>query len=102
MVQASTRKNAHVGSPSASGAERNELRRTIAAFFRERREATGMTLEQVATSLPGSDVEQLRAYESGTEAIPLDLIFSLTNLYNIPPEDTLNLIHDVYGEQGRK
>lgn len=100
MTRVPTQKE--LNTPASSGVDRRELRQRIASFFKERRQASGMTVEQVASALPGNDVEQLRAFEAGAEAIPLDLIFSLTNLYNIPPEDTLNLIHDVYGEQARK
>lgn len=98
MSTASTRKHAPAPQPASDWPE---FRKSIASFFRDRREACKMTLQQTA-ELSGVTVEQLEKYEAGAEAMPLDLIFSLTNLYNIPPEDTLNLIYDVYGEQGRK
>lgn len=100
-MAAATRHETSRNKPGAS-VDPIELRMKIATFFRGHRQSTGLTLEDVVSALACIEVAQLQSFESGEEAIPLDLIFSLTNLYNIPPEDTLNLIHDVYGEQGRK
>lgn len=73
-------------------------RELIASFFRKHRLASGLSEQQVAHDLGLESVETLRAYEAGTEAIPLDEIFALTNLLNIPPEDVLALIYDTYSQ----
>jgi transcriptional regulator with XRE-family HTH domain len=81
--------------PEISSVER---RRQIAAFFRERRLASGLTIEQVAKAVGQLEAERLDAYETAIDPIPLDMIFALTNVLNIAPEDVMNLIYDVYNE----
>lgn len=70
----------------------------IAVFFRERRIQAGLTEMQVVRDLGLESVELLREYEAGTTPIPLDDVFTLTNLLNIPPEDVMALIYDVYSQ----
>ena len=77
---------------------RGKRHQRIAAFFRERRLASGLSLEQVATSIEHVEVSELEGYEAGISPIPLDLIFALTNVLNIAPEDVMNLIYDAYNE----
>ena len=79
----------------------HEPRWRIAKFFRDHRVSSGLSLEAAALALGLDDSATLLAYESGIDSIPLDMIFALTNLLNIPPEDTMNLIHDSFGAQGR-
>jgi hypothetical protein len=78
-----------------------EPRWRIAKFFRDHRLSSGLSLEDAALALGLEESSTLLGYESGIDSIPLDMIFALTNLLNIPPEDTLNLIHDSCGTQGR-
>lgn len=73
-------------------------RHQIAAFFKERRLQAGLTEAQVVLALGLESVELLHEYEAGTKPISLDDIFTLTNLLNIPPEDVLALIYDVYSQ----
>lgn len=73
----------------------------IAEFFRVRRLAAGISIEDTARELGLDDPGVLVAFESAREPIPLDMIFALTNYLNIPPEDTLNLIYDLHSAQGR-
>ncbi len=81
-----------------SGISNGERRRQIATFFRERRQASGLSLEQVAMAIGHVEATQLQGYESAIDPIPLDMIFALTNVLNIPPEDVMNLIYDAYNE----
>lgn len=90
-------KTAVQSSPASLASER---RWKIAAFFREHRLLSGMSVEQAATAIDLEDASVLVAYEAAVDPIPLDMIFALTNLLNIPPEDTMNLVHDVYGDHG--
>jgi transcriptional regulator with XRE-family HTH domain len=74
-------------------------RRRIAKFFRDKRLEGGLTIEQTAQSLGFAGTSEILAYESAEVAIPLDEIFTLTNILNIPPEDVLALIHDAYCDE---
>lgn len=67
----------------------------VGRFFQTRRQLAGYTLEALAMEL-GIETSLLHAYECGSTAIPLDDIFTMTNLLNIPPEDVLTLINDVF------
>jgi transcriptional regulator with XRE-family HTH domain len=68
---------------------------TIGQFFKEHRLAADMGSVQVAEYLGLSSVEQLLEYESGQRSIPLDDVFSLTNLYNIPPDQVVVLFYNL-------
>lgn len=68
----------------------------IAAFFKSHRLSAGVELEAAAKALNLEDHTQLLAYESGGKAIPADEMFALANLFNIPPEDLLLLIYNLY------
>ncbi len=76
----------------------NSRRVQIASFFKDHRLQSGLSVDFVAQELglPGAGL--LQAYEAGTEAIPLDEIFVLTNLLNIAPEDVLALIYDIHAQ----
>lgn len=67
----------------------------LAMFFKERRFASGLSQGQVALALELSP-DEFQHFETGQRPIPLDDIFCLTNLLNIPPEDVLSLIFDTY------
>jgi transcriptional regulator with XRE-family HTH domain len=69
----------------------------IGKFFHERRLAAGLSLETVAIELSLEVSADLQAYENGQKAIPLDEIFALTNILNIPPDDVIDLIHGLKG-----
>ena len=74
-----------------------QLRRRlmISEFFRTKREESGRSREEIAEDIGLESVAALAAYEDGTEPIPLDDIFALTNVLNIAPEDVLSLMHKV-------
>lgn len=72
----------------------------FASFFRQHRLDLNMSLEQVRDSLNLKSTEDVIAYESGARPIPLEDMFSLTNLLNIPPEEVLALIVDTTSQQG--
>ncbi|RYZ76108.1 MAG: XRE family transcriptional regulator [Proteobacteria bacterium] len=68
----------------------------IGAFFRERRELAGLEADYVAKELDLESSTILHAYESGRLSIPVDDVFAMTNILNIPPEDVMELIHELY------
>lgn len=68
----------------------------VAEFFRVHRLSSGQSQQQVVDALGLESLELLQRYESGETPIPLDDIFALTNLLNVPPEDVLGLIFDIY------
>lgn len=70
----------------------------IATFFKERRLGAGLTQAQVVQGLGLESIALLQSYEDGSQPIPLDDVFSLTNLLNVPPEDVMALIYDVYSQ----
>jgi len=72
-----------------------ERRMRMGRFFQTRRELAGYTIEALAMEL-GIEPSILQSYERGSMTIPLDDIFTMTNLLNIPPEDVLTLINDVF------
>lgn len=85
----------------AGGQDAGESSGQIAEFFRRHREAAGLSPEMVAKELGLNSTDELLAYENGTQRIPLDEIFALTNVLNISPEDVLTLIHDVYNQRSK-
>lgn len=62
-------------------------------FFRQQRVAAGLTEDAVVRALELESIETLRGYETGEIAIPLEDIFSLTNLLNVSPEEVMDLVH---------
>lgn len=73
-----------------------ERRAKIGAFFREARVRVGLTPEAVAQELELKSSQVVLDYESGQTSMPVDDIFALTNLLNIPPEDVMDLVHELY------
>ena len=67
--------------------------------YRERRAASGLTVEQTAQAL-GIAAGDFKAHEEALVPMPLEMIFSLTNLLNIDPEEVLSLIYDIHSGQG--
>ena len=67
----------------------------IGDFFKRRRMESGLSLVEVSQDL-NIDQVLLNAYEAGAQPIPLDTVFTLTNLLNVPPEDVMILIYDVH------
>lgn len=80
-----------------SSVERGRM--VIARFFKARRLASGLTLQQVSEALRLRDPEVVRRYEVGEIGIPLDDIFALTNLLNVPPEEVMALIFQISTDQ---
>ena len=70
----------------------------IGAFFKDRRLESGLSADFVAQELGLPNRELLLAYEDGTEPVPLDEIFVLTNLLNVAPNDVLALIYDIHAQ----
>lgn len=94
------------GDPSKDNADVSldayqERRKKIANFFRAHRLQAHLSLETVAQDLGLEDSSILLAYEAAVDPIPLDIIFALTNVLNIAPEDTMNVIFDTHRDQGR-
>lgn len=69
--------------------------RQLGAFFQKHRLAAGLALSTVALELDLKDASVLNSFEEGTVPIPLEMVFTLTNLYNIPPEETLLMMCDL-------
>ncbi len=57
----------------------------IADLIREKRLEMRLLPEQVVAYLDGTSLDQLRAYESGEKAVPLRVLYALSNCLNIPP-----------------
>jgi transcriptional regulator with XRE-family HTH domain len=79
-------------SRQSEAAERN---RAIGSFFHRYRMTLGLSVEQVAREI-GVESETLLAYEAGARSASLDEIIHLTILLNIPPEEVLQIITDLY------
>lgn len=73
-----------------------ERRIRIGTFFRDARVQAGLTLEAVSQELELESETVLSDYETGNTSMPVDDIFALTNLLNIPPEDVMALVHELY------
>lgn len=82
-----------------AGDESRSRGKEIGAFFRRRRLETGLSVETVTQELGLPSEDLLLKYENGVESFPLDEIFALTNLLNIPPHDVLVLIDKVYAQK---
>jgi hypothetical protein len=76
-------------------------RQKVGQFFRDRRLAAGQSVKHVASELGLQSHELLNDYETGAQPMPLDTIFALTNILNIPPEDVIELIMDLYILKGQ-
>ncbi len=85
-------------SPALAASPEVEIERRvqIGTFFRNAREQAGLTPEAVAKELELDSTAILLAYESGRSSMPVDDIFALTNVLNIPPEDVMDLVHELY------
>ena len=75
-------------------------RAQIADFFRKHRLLSNLSLEQVRESLELDSIVVVSAYENGERSIPLEDLFALTNLLNIPPEEVLALVFDTTSPLG--
>ncbi len=60
--------------------------RELGALFRDQRKLAGLTEKEVANYLGDISIVTLRAYESGTQPIPLSHIHALSNCLNISPK----------------
>lgn len=83
-------------SPTQTGLNWNH--RLLGDFFRRHREAAGLSLADATFEADLEDSALLDAFEQGTKPIPLEFVFCLTNLYNIPPEETLLMMFDLHGD----
>lgn len=81
---------------AASPETESERRHQIGNFFRMRRLEAGVSAETVAKELELASTDVLMAYETGRVSMPVDDIFALTNLLNIPPEEVMELVHELY------
>jgi hypothetical protein len=72
----------------------------IATFFQAHRIAAGLDQAKVALELGLPSVSVLEDFESGKKAIPLDEIFALTNILNIPPEEVRDLVQELFNCKG--
>lgn len=78
-------------SPETAVARRAQIGR----FFAERRLQAGLTTADVAKELDLESSDIVEAYETGKVGIPVEDIFAMTNLMNIPPEEVMELIHEL-------
>jgi hypothetical protein len=72
----------------------------IARLFQSRRIAAGLDQAKAAAELGLPSTALLEDYESGKKAIPLDEIFALTNILNIPPEEVMDLVQELFNCNG--
>ncbi len=79
---------------SESDAKLAEFQIRSGRFFRERRIRALLTEEEVSNYL-GVSVQMLRAYELGLSPIPLDNVYALSNCLNIPPDEVMELFHQL-------
>jgi hypothetical protein len=63
--------------------------RALGNFFRKRREAAGYSISAVTDELDLKSPAILESFEQGSTPMPLEMVFVLTNLYNIAPEEIL-------------
>ena len=68
--------------------EENEIYREIGSRLRAAREKIGFSLLHVS-GVFGIGYQSLRRYEAGQTAIPIDLLYSLAEYFNIKPGDLL-------------
>lgn len=81
-------------SAAAQAAEVARLRR-LGEYFKGYRLKSGLSEEQVSQALelkPGV----YNRYEAGVLSMPLEDVFALTNLFNIVPEEVMDLVHSLY------
>lgn len=62
--------------------------RNIGLFLRHYRELAGLSLAEVS-GLVEVNQEELARHEAGEASVPLDLIFALSNVLNIPPDEVV-------------
>ncbi len=74
--------------------EQDRLRR-LGSFFKSYRLKAGLSVENVAQALELTPSTYI-SYEDGQHSMPLEDVFALTNLFNIAPEEVMDLVHDVY------
>ena len=67
----------------------------IGGFFRQHRIELRVGLDVVASELGLSSTAEVQAFEDGSQAISLEDIFVLTNLYNISPDEVVRLLYEV-------
>lgn len=67
----------------------------INKFFREHRLKSGRSAADVA-QLAGISETFLERIEACLEAMPMDLIFTLTVALNIPSDEVMYLVYDVF------
>lgn len=65
----------------------------IGLFLRHYRELAGLDLAQVAQLIEIEPAE-LSRYEAGELNIPLDYVFALSNVLNIPPEEVVRVFFE--------
>ncbi len=70
------------------------IKKKAGNFFRGHRIRCGLNATAVVQHL-GLSEAQLHDYEVGKNAIPLNLVFQMTNLYNIPPDEVVVLFYDL-------
>lgn len=76
-----------------------DRRREIARFFRKHRLRAGLSIEETARAAEIPDATTLLEYEHAVQPIPLEDIFSLTNVLNIAPDAVLTLVHELFSRK---
>ena len=71
----------------------------IGEFFRGYRVSVGLDLEQVSSHLAPGQPDLIASYEAGETKIPAHHVFTLSNLYSIPPDELVCLLYDLALEQ---
>ena len=70
----------------------NNLAKKLGAFFKKRREELGLHQKDVAKILGYSSPQFISNMERGLSLPPIKKIKKLIKLYNLPPEEVLDLI----------
>lgn len=70
----------------------------IGLFFKTAREAAQLSRGDVLATVSVLDFESLARFEDESRPLPMDCIFTLTNLYNINPDELLTLFYQVAQE----
>jgi transcriptional regulator with XRE-family HTH domain len=73
----------------------NDAMIRIGNFFRDFREQSEMDPEFIVAELGLVSTSRLFEYESGNVQIPLEDLFAMANLYNIPPDVVVRFLYDL-------
>ncbi|HVK61259.1 MAG TPA: helix-turn-helix transcriptional regulator [Bdellovibrionales bacterium] len=76
--------------------------KAMGKFFETYRIKAGLTLAAAAEILDIGGADILARYEAGKTLIPLNEVFSMANIYNIPPDRVVQMFYDLSFERAQK